>query len=83
MYLSAHPLDQYAFEVKHFTTCSMQKRQYGAPVLLKMKQYSGKGDYNCRNCDKFKISYSRSSGKPFANFTVEDFDGSQTFAIVW
>lgn len=81
MYLSAHPLDQYAFEVKHFTTCTITEAGDMVARAPKDESVAGKEIIIAGIVTSVKISHSRSSGKPFANFTVEDFDGSQSFSL--
>lgn len=81
MYLSAHPLDIYAFEVKHFTTATLSDAADMVDRAPKDESYQGKEIIIAGLVTSVKISYTRSTGKPFANFTVEDFNGSQNFAV--
>ena len=81
MYLSAHPLDQFAFEVKNFTTCTIADAADLAAQAPKDETLQGREIIIAGIVTSVKISYTRSSGKPFANFTIEDFNGSQNFAI--
>ncbi|PKO95593.1 MAG: DNA polymerase III subunit alpha [Bacteroidetes bacterium HGW-Bacteroidetes-7] len=81
MYLSAHPLDIYAFEVKHFTTATLSDAADMVDRAPKDETYQGKEIIIAGLVTSVKISYTRSTGKPFANFTVEDFNGSQNFAV--
>ncbi len=81
MYISAHPLDSYRFEIDNFTTCD------NITIKEKEKEASSNGDLMgatfylsgliC-NVDK-KIS--RSSGKPYADFSLEDFSGTISFRL--
>ena len=81
MYLSAHPLDQFDFEIKHFTTTSI-------PEALDMLARAGKEE-SLQNKElivagivtNYKISYTKTTGRPFANLTVEDFSGTVTFSL--
>jgi len=81
MYLSAHPLDQFAFEVKNFTSCTVADASDMVAQAPKEESLQGKEIIIAGIVTSVKISYTRSSGKPFANFTIEDFNGSLNFAI--
>lgn len=81
MYLSAHPLDIYAFEVKHFTTCTISDAADMVVRAPKDESFQGKEIVIAGLVTSVKVSYTRSTGKPFANFTIEDFNGSQNFAV--
>ena len=81
MYLSAHPLDQFDFEIKNFATASI-------PEAVDMLTRAGK-DESLQNKElilagmvtNYKISYTKTTGRPFANLTVEDFSGSVNFSL--
>ncbi|MCL2728079.1 MAG: DNA polymerase III subunit alpha, partial [Bacteroidales bacterium] len=83
MYLSAHPLDSYAFEIKHFTTHSLPE----AAELLKEVAAEGRAPEKEKELclagivTSVKKAVAKKSGKPFATFTVEDFKGSLTFSL--
>jgi DNA polymerase-3 subunit alpha len=81
MYLSAHPLDIYAFEVKNFTTATLSDASDMVDRAPKDESLQGKEIIIAGLVTSVKVSYTRSTGKPFANFTVEDFNGSQNFAV--
>jgi len=81
MYLSAHPLDQFAFEVKHFTNCSLSEAADMVSKAPKEEMFQGKELIIAGIVTSVKVSYTRGTGKPFANFTVEDFNGSVNFAV--
>lgn len=81
MYLSAHPLDTYSFEVKHFTTCTISDAADMVARAPKDESLQGKELVIAGLVTSVKVSYTRSTGKPFANFTIEDFNGSQNFAV--
>jgi len=81
MYLSAHPLEMYAFEIKHFVSHTMPQ----AAQLLKEIATQNKG-YNkeislAGLVTSVKKLTAKKSGKPYATFTVEDFQGSTTFTL--
>lgn len=81
MYLSAHPLDQFAFEVKHFTTCTVTEASDMVERVSKEEALQGKEIIIAGIITNVKVSYTRSTGKPFANFVIEDFNGSMNFAV--
>lgn len=81
MYLSAHPLDQFAFEVKHFTTATVAQASDMVGRASKEESLQGKEIIIAGIITNVKISYTRSTGKPFANFMIEDFNGSMNFAV--
>ena len=81
MYLSAHPLDQFAFEVKHFTTCTISEAADMVGRASGEENLQGKELIIAGIVTNVKISYTRSTGKPFANFVIEDFNGSMNFAV--
>ncbi len=81
MYLSAHPLDRFAFEVKNFTTCSLSEASDMVDRANKDETVRGKELLIAGLVTNVRVSYSKSSGKPFANFSIEDFNGSYSFTI--
>ncbi len=81
MYLSAHPLDQFGFEVKAFTTHSLSEVADMVVRAPKEDALQGKEVIIAGIVTNVKISYTKSSGKPFAHFTIEDFNGSVSFAV--
>lgn len=81
MYLSAHPLDQFIFEVKNFTTSSISEAIEMSQRAVKEEQFRGRELIIAGIVTNVKLSYSKSSGKPFANFTIEDFDSNLNFAV--
>lgn len=81
MYLSAHPLDQFAFEVKHFTTCTITEASDMVERASKEESLQGKEIIIAGIITNVRIAYTKSNGKPFANFVIEDFNGSMNFAL--
>lgn len=81
MYLSAHPLDQFTFEVKHFTTATISEASDMVGRASQVEALQGKEIIIAGIITNVKISYTRSTGKPFANFVIEDFNGSMNFAV--
>ncbi|MDP3452572.1 MAG: DNA polymerase III subunit alpha [Bacteroidales bacterium] len=81
MYLSAHPLDQFLFEVKNFTNCTLSGAADLVAKAPKDQTIQGREIIIAGIVTTVKVSYTRSNGKPFANFVVEDFNGSQNFTL--
>lgn len=81
MYLSAHPLDQFAFEVKHFTTCTISEASEMVERAPKEVSFQGKEIIIAGIITNVRVAYTRNTGKPFANFVIEDFNGSMSFAV--
>ncbi len=81
MYISAHPLDQYSFEIKTFASHTLTDAGELPDKALKNPSLHGKEVILAGLVSSVKTSYTRSTGKPFANFTVEDFDGSFSFSL--
>lgn len=81
MYLSAHPLDQYAFEVKNFTNSTLPEAYDMVSNAQKDPNLQGKELIVAGIVTSVRISYTKSTGKPFVNFTIEDFTGSLSFTL--
>ena len=78
MYISAHPLDRYAFEIENFTTCSV------GDVQAKIEECE-QGHKNATVCfagfiTDVKRSVTR-NGSPSLRATIEDFGGSFELAL--
>ena len=79
MYLSSHPLDQYDFEIRHFTTTTLAE----LPAMQAERE-----DKQLPPCP-FSVagiitsvsSGTSKSGRPFARIKVEDFSGSYEFPL--
>ncbi len=82
MYLSAHPLDAYRFEMKNFASA-------GISQVLDMVSAVNSGDTSMQNREvtiaglvtSVRQSTSKKSGKPFCTFTIEDYSGSSSFSL--
>ena len=74
MYLSSHPLDRYAFEIKEFTTAELA----GIPALVEAAQ-------PCKAAVAGMVTEVKTitakNGAPGARVTVEDYSGSYEFAL--
>ncbi|MBQ7622564.1 MAG: DNA polymerase III subunit alpha [Bacteroidales bacterium] len=78
MYLSAHPLDKYSFEMEHFTNTPLG--------LLQDKIQECEKDRRKENCSIAGIVTEESkittrSGKPGAKMTIEDYSGHYEIAL--
>jgi len=78
MYISAHPLDRYAFEIENFTTCSVGDIQAKVEECEQSKK-------NATVCFAGIVVDSKQgstrSGSPLLRATIEDFDGSYEVAL--
>ena len=78
MYISAHPLDRYAFEIENFTTCSVGDLQDKVEECEQKKT-------NATVCFAGIVVDSKQgatrSGSPLLRATIEDFDGSYEIAL--
>lgn len=81
MYLSAHPLDQFSFEVENFTTHTLAETVDMVNRAPREEALQGKEVIIAGIVTIVKISYTRNTGRPFANFTIEDFNGSISFSV--
>jgi DNA polymerase-3 subunit alpha len=78
MYLSSHPLDQYAFELENFTTC-----QVGELDAL-VSECESKKIKQKANIAGFIISTQQmttKTGRPWSKTVIEDFSGSYDIAL--
>ena len=78
MYLSSHPLDQYAFELENFTTC-----QVGELDAL-VSECESKKIKQKVNIAGFIISTQQmttKTGRPWSKTVIEDFSGSYEIAL--
>jgi DNA polymerase-3 subunit alpha len=78
MYLSSHPLDQYAFELENFTTC-----QVGELDALVSDCESRKTKQKA-NIAGFIVSTQQmttKTGRPWSKTVIEDFSGSYELAL--
>ena len=83
MYLSAHPLDNYAFEIKHFTTHSLPDAAEWLKGMVTRNRASDKEKEVCLAglVTSVKKAMTKKTSKPWASFTVEDFKGSMSFSL--
>lgn len=81
MYLSAHPLDMYGFEMKNFVKCTLSEaqemvKQASTDVNLQKKEM-----YLAGLVTSVSKRVSQKSGKPWMTFTIEDYAGSVNFSL--
>ncbi|MDD4638702.1 MAG: DNA polymerase III subunit alpha, partial [Bacteroidales bacterium] len=81
MYLSAHPLDNFRFEVKHFTTHNLHQTKDLLEAAQSDPSLIGKELIIAGIITNIKVSYTKSGSRPYASFTVEDYNGSLSFTI--
>jgi len=81
IYISAHPLDSYTFEIKHFSTHSLTD----AAGLLQEAAMTNKAPEQdlclAGLVTSVKRAVAKKTGKPWAEMTVEDFTGSIKFSL--
>ena len=78
MYLSAHPLDKYAYEIESFTNCDLA----GLPDLVaKCDHEKKKTKVNVAGYITNVQLLTTKSGSPWSKTTIEDFSGSYEFAL--
>ncbi|EKD32131.1 MAG: hypothetical protein ACD_77C00174G0021 [uncultured bacterium] len=80
MFLSAHPLDQFKFEVKNFTNHTLAQASDLLTASSSDSTLQGKELILAGIVTTAKTSMSK-NGRPFVNFTVEDFNGSLQFTL--
>lgn len=93
MFLSAHPLDRYRFEMEHFTTVRMGDISNNIEAMIAPQQHLlalrkikekdcvlGKS-YYCGGMVTDVVKGQSKTGKPFCRFTVEDYSGKYTFFL--
>ena len=81
MYLSAHPLDRFKFEIEQFATVNIARldeidRTMQTDTSVQNKEYLVAGLVS--ECD---VRYTKTGNKPWCRFTLEDYSGSHTFSI--
>lgn len=80
MYLSSHPLDRYAFEVKAFTTHSLSQVDAVVAESQDNPKMDGMKIAVAGYVTDFQSLVSKTN-KPWCRFTVEDFDGNKEFSL--
>jgi DNA polymerase-3 subunit alpha len=80
MFLSAHPLDQYRFEIKTFTSNTIGEAAELASQALQDSSLRGKEMIIAGMVTNSKSSVTK-TGRPFVSFSVEDFNGTIQFSL--
>lgn len=78
MYISAHPLDTYEFEMENFVTCELKELKNRIEECQKKKTSMKVAVAGLVTSTETKIS---ASGRPWSRTTVEDLNGSYEFAF--
>ncbi|QZE14331.1 DNA polymerase III subunit alpha [Halosquirtibacter laminarini] len=73
IYLSSHPLDDFQFEIDHFTS-----KEYNVKSLANLETLEGREVAFAGMVTDAKEAMTK-TGKPFSNMTLEDFSGSHRF----
>ncbi len=73
MYLSSHPLDPYAFEIKQFCNVNLYDLKDMEPLRGKTVSFAGMVSDVAHQTSK--------AGKPFGNVTIEDYSDSYRFTL--
>ena len=78
MYLSAHPLDKYAFEIKSFTNCELASLP---DLVAKCDREKVSTKVNIAGYITNVQQLTSKSGAPWSKTVLEDFSGSYEFAL--
>jgi len=81
MYLSAHPLDRFRFEIEQFATADIARIDEIDRTLQTDKSVQNKEYYVAGLVSECDVRYTKSGNKPWCRFTLEDFSGSHTFSL--
>ena len=81
MYLSAHPLDRFRFEIEQFATADIARIDEIDRTLQTDKSVQNKEYYVAGLISECDVRYTKSGNKPWCRFTLEDFTGSHTFSL--
>ncbi len=78
MYLSARPLNQYSFEIEHFTTCSLDKLE---DLINTCQEKKEKKSVTIAGFITDTETLINKRGKPWSRTVIEDFDGNYEFRL--
>ena len=90
MYLSSHPLDRFRFEVHHFADITpeivarlKQTKVYAdnGSMTPEAKELQDKSFHLVGMVSELEKKVSQKSNRPYANFTIEDFNSQVKFSI--
>jgi len=81
MYLSAHPLDKFKFEIDEFANTSLAQLQEAEGRLNNDKSLQDKSFIVAGLVTGCDVRYTKSENKPWCRFVVEDYSGSYQFTL--
>ena len=81
MYLSAHPLDMYKFEMDHFAPIKLSEAMDMVKAASTDASLQKKELYLAGLVTSVSKMVSKKSGRPWVKFSVEDYGGSVEFAL--
>ena len=81
MYLSAHPLDRFKFEIDTFATVTIAQLDEIDRTLQTDKSVQNKEFIVAGLVSECEIRYTKSGNKPYCRFTLEDYTGSHQFSL--
>jgi len=76
IYISGHPLDDFKVEMEHVCT------KDGLKLLQDLDKFKGR-DFAFGGMVSLAEHRTSKNGKPFGNFTLEDYDHAERFFLVW
>ena len=81
MYLSAHPLDRFKFEIEQFATVNIARLDEIERTMQSDKSVQNKEYYVAGLVSECDIRYTKNGNKPWCRFTLEDYSGSHSFSL--
>lgn len=81
MYLSAHPLDMYSFEMKNFVKLTLNEAQELVKQASTDAGLQKKEVYVAGLVTQVSKRVSQKSGRPWISFTIEDYAGNINFSL--
>ena len=81
MYLSAHPLDRFKFEIDTFANTTIARLDEIDRTLQNDPSVQNKEFLVAGLVSECEIRYTKSGNKPWCRFTLEDYSGSHTFSL--
>lgn len=81
MYLSAHPLDNFGFELKQFCNCTLQELDTHLTQAQEIKNFKTKVCVVGGIVSASKTGISKKSGKTWGEFTLMDYSRSTSFRL--
>lgn len=81
IYLSAHPLDRFSFEMKHFTSHSLKQIREILEDAQKEVNFTAREFLSGGIVSGVTSALSKNSGRPWGTFTLEDYTSSWKFTL--